>query len=207
MTASFNFHSIRLSLLACAAFLPLVACGTGTTGSLDGDWDVTSVGGDEVAPSSIAVSGGTIKGEIVSKREGQAVSESSPGCSYAQSRMTIDVSIEGDAMTGTFKEVRKYAGGDSCKTEFFTYTDKETTFSVIGKRTRKDAATKTDLNGVWELQASVARKPVVVTVKDLGAEFPYDDDKGSKGSISIANGKLSVVLPDGHNGSFNAQQR
>lgn len=199
--------SSRSSLVGFISLLPLFACSSGATGSLNGTWDVTSVGGGEVAPSALEVSNGRVTGEIISKKEGQPLSDTSvKGCTYAKNRMSVDISIEGDAMTATFTAIRAYAGGDACKTDGYNYTDKTTTFTATGKRTRKDAATDTDLNGVWEIQAQELKKPVVVTVKDLGAEVPLDDGKGSKGSISIANGKLSVVFP-GNDGSFNAQQR
>ena len=196
------------SLVLSASFLSLVACGTGTTGALDGSWDVTSVGGDEVAPSELVVSGGKVTGSIISKREGQPVSDSAvKGCAYAQNRMTVDISIEGAVMTATFTDIRKYSGGEACKRDGYTYSDRTVTYTVTGKRTRKDPATNTDLNGTWEIQAEGLKKPIAATVKDLAAEVPVDAEKGSKGVISIANGKLSVVFPGGNDGSFNAQQR
>lgn len=199
--------SSRSSLVGFISLLPLFACSSGATGSLNGTWDVTSVGGSDVAPSALEVSNGRVSGDIISKLEGQAIaSPSAKGCSYGKNRFSVDISIEGDAMTATFTEVRTYVGGDACKTEFYSYTDRSSTFTVTGKRTRKDASTDTDLNGVWEIQAQEIKKPITATVKDLGAEVPLDDDKGSKGSISIANGKLSVVFP-GNDVSFNAQQR
>lgn len=190
------------------SLLSLLACSGGNTGSLNGTWDVTSVGGNDVAPSALEVSGGKVTGDIVSKREGQAVSATAvKGCTYGKNRMSVDISIEGDTMTATFTEVRTYVGGDACKSDGYTYSDRNVTYTVTGKRTRKDAATSTDLNGVWELTAAEAKKPVTAIVKDLGAEVPMEDGKGSKGTISIANGKLSVVFPGGSDASFNAQQR
>lgn len=136
--------------LICAS-IPLLACGgsssTGLGGpgssALEGTWDITSYGREDLAPSSVTVTGGTLSGSV-----------SFAGGSSSCVR-TLDFAIQGDSMTGSSTPSGDCAGA--------------TASTLTGTRTSRQPDSETPWNGTWTIQEDGESDTAELTISGLSA--------------------------------------
>ena len=100
----------------------------------------------------------------------------------------LDIALEGNSISGTFIERRKYEGS-ACVSAGYT-SDRSSTFAFTGKRTVEAPSSDTDLNGSWELTGEGSGKPLKATMNGLSADFDPGYSDGTKGTVTITNGLL-----------------
>jgi hypothetical protein len=195
-------------LLSSAIVLGLSGCSSKVTGAVDGEWDIVQVG-DKIKPSSLTVAAGKVTGAVIDDNEGEAIVDfSSSGmgtvstkidCIRSKKRLVVDLNVSGNALNGSFTEVREYTGSACAGTASGqSYTNRSEVFTVNGTRTKVDAASDTDLNGTWELSFAGGAK-INASVKDLagsGTVFGKDGKQDSAATFSVVNGTMTLTATD-----------
>jgi hypothetical protein len=159
-----------------------------SSASLNGDWDITSVGGEAPGPSQMTVTGDSVTGAIVDTDEGAAVS-GKPGCTWSKYRTEFTVSAQSNALSGTVTSIREMTGASCDKPD-------QTQASITGTRTKTAIATDTDLNGEWEVIAGDSQ-PFIVTIDGLSArgvdKAAQARGKSPNVTVSIAGGVITLA--------------
>jgi len=179
-----------ISAIGCA--LGVVSCGSssgapgdGSSGSLDGVWDITSA--NTGMPAEMTIAGGTVEGFIAKREEGKVVYGAD--CVATKSRTEFAIAASGNAITGTRTEVLA-ATGSTCP-DWINHANTQT-FS--GVRTRSAPATQTDLNGDWTVNGLNSTWNATVdglTVSATG-KLPDTQDRDTL-TISVAGGIVTVA--------------
>jgi hypothetical protein len=182
-----------VGLLGCGSTKSTGANGTGggsasdPTGSLDGTWDITTIGQTDLGPSQMTISAGTVTGAIVGAHEGQP-DPSLPGCTFTKDRIEFTFNIQGNALNATFSTKEDYTGA-SCPSA------NDSTSTLACTRTRVAAASDTDMNGDWACTAQ--DQPTFTVTVDGNAAQEWDKMDKAAGrpaalTVAIANGVASV---------------
>lgn len=187
-----------LTLAAALSSTVLLSCsggggstaGTGASAAsgLDGQWDITAAGDGAIGPSEMTNGGGVYRGVITDDKEVVPVGE---GCTRTKDRTEWQITIEGNALSGTFTEIREYTGtGPNCPTS----RPPELT-TITGTR----AGAGSGLDGEWEARIGDGQ-PFVVSVSGLTAKG-WDKEAKAKGrepsvQVTVAGGNVTVTSTD-----------
>jgi hypothetical protein len=180
--------AVAAAALSCSSSSTTAASGGGVTGTLDGTWDITTAGSAPIGPSEMTVSQGSVHGFIATTKEGTA-DVAHAGCTHSKDRSEFDFEMQGNAASGTIKNLHEWTG-TGCP------TNTTQTSSVAGTRTRTEAASDTDLNGDWDLQVTDGGSTVVVISGLSGQAWAKADKVAGKPAsvtVSIANGQATVA--------------
>lgn len=173
---------------------PTTTATAGAGTGADGTWDVTSIEGSTVGPSTVTIKGGQITGTIVGANEGQVDftidngDGTSTDCTVTKNRVTITVTITGDSMKGTFVSDVEHANPDVCGTP---ETD---TTNVVGTRTHAaaNANGQTAAEGSWVVSSadqSDGSQPIAFTIAGLAAQMFDSAQKDNKvADITVKSG-------------------
>jgi hypothetical protein len=187
-------------LVSSAIAVLLSGCSSKTTGAVDGEWDVISIG-EKIKPSSFTVASGKVSGALIDNSEGAAILDytgtssdmATPiDCTLSKSRIVVDLNISGNVLNGSFTDVREYTGS-ACAGSANSYRNRSEVFAINGTRTRVDASSDTDLNGSWDLQFSGGIK-ITASIKDLtgnGTVFGKDGREGTTATFSVVTMTLT----------------
>lgn len=142
-------NKIRIALAvvavaACSGSTSSVSSnGTPGSSALEGTWDVTSYGSENVFGSSVTVTGGKLTGSIT-------LTDGPGSCTRK-----LDFAIEGDAMTGSSTPSTGCTGAAAA--------------TLSGTRTASQPASDTPWNGTWTLQEGGSSKKGELTISGLTA--------------------------------------